>query len=161
MTVLGAGGAAKAIAVEGALAGAKKIYIINRNRERGESLAQLITTKTNTNAKYLEWEKKITLPQETDILINATSIGLFPHVNEKPDIDYQSIKSHMAVLDVIFNDPNSLFLQEAAKQKAQTINGLGMLANQAEINYQLWTKQKPPKGRMEEILKQEFGLKSI
>lgn len=159
VTILGAGGAAKAIAVECALAGANHIHIINKNPQRGQDLANLISQRTNSQSDYLSWNESISIPADTHILINATSVGLFPNVHEKPDILYSSITDKMAVLDVIFNDPNSLFLQEAKKQGAQTINGLGMLANQAEINYRLWTGQEPPKGRMEEILKEEFGLK--
>jgi shikimate dehydrogenase len=64
----------------------------------------------------------------------------------------------MVVSDVIFNDPNSLFLQEAEKRGAKTINGLGMLVNQGALNFTLWTGIEAPIDVMTETLKKEFGL---
>lgn len=158
VTVLGAGGAARAIAVESALAGADKIIIVNRNAERGQALVDLLKEKTPAAVEYVPWQGAITIPAGTHILVNATSVGLFPHVDQKPDINYDSITAEMVVTDVIFNDPNSLFLQEAAARGAQTINGLGMLVNQGALNFTLWTGEEAPLEVMTEVLKREFGL---
>lgn len=158
VTVLGAGGAARAIAVECALAGAEKIFIVNRTAQRGQELADLLKEKTAAQVEFVPWQGTIVVPQGTHILVNATSIGLFPHVDEKPDIDYDTITQDMVVTDVIFNDPNSLFLQEAAARGAQTINGLGMLVNQGALNFTLWTGEEAPLAIMTETLKREFGL---
>jgi shikimate dehydrogenase len=113
VTVLGAGGAARAIAVESALAGAGKITIVNRDAGRGRELVKLINSKTKAKADYLPWTAGVAIPSNTDILANATSVGLYPNTSEKPDINYDGISSSMVVSDVIFNDPNSMFLQEA------------------------------------------------
>jgi shikimate dehydrogenase len=102
VTVLGAGGAARAIAVESALAGAAKVTIINRNTGRGSSLAELISKKTKAASEYIPWAGKLEVPAGTNILVNATSIGFAPNVNEKPALDYDSITGSMAVSDVIF-----------------------------------------------------------
>jgi shikimate dehydrogenase len=64
----------------------------------------------------------------------------------------------MVVTDVIFNDPNTLFLQEAAKRGAKAINGLGMLVNQAAMNFTLWTGVEAPVELMTETLRKEFNL---
>lgn len=154
--LLGAGGAAKAIAVEGALAGLEKIIIVNRNRERGETLTKLLNEKTECKAVYAEWKESYRIPADTDILINATSIGLFPNVDEKPDLEYSTILENMAVCDVIFNPIHPVFLQEAEKQGAKTINGIGMLVRQGALNFELWTKQKAPVDVMYEALNKEF-----
>jgi shikimate dehydrogenase len=99
------------------------------------------------------------VPGDADILVNGTSIGLYPDVDSRPEIDYGSITPRMVVSDVVFNDPNTLFLQAAAARGAQTINGLGMLANQGAVNFRLWTGKDAPRGVMEGVLKAEFGLK--
>ena len=65
----------------------------------------------------------------------------------------------MVVSDVVFNDPNTRFLQAAEKRGAKTINGLGMLANQGAVNFKLWTGVDAPIRLMEQVLKSEFGLK--
>lgn len=156
--ILGAGGASRAISVECALAGAKKIYIANRGRERGEELTQLLKEKTAAEVEFLHWQGAVQVPQDADILVNGTSVGLFPDVDQKPDMDYDTIRPGMVVSDVIFNDPNSLFLREAEQRGAKTINGLGMLVNQGALNFTLWTGVEAPSDVMMDTLKQEFNL---
>jgi len=156
--ILGAGGAARAISVECALAGAKKITIANIEKKQGEELVGLLTERTGVEAKFIMWDKPVQVPTDTNILSNATSVGLFPDIDQKPDIDYKTIQSDMVVTDVIFNDPNSLFLQEAQKRGAKTINGLGMLVNQGALNFTLWTGVDAPIEVMVETLSKEFGL---
>lgn len=157
MTILGAGGAARAITVEAAMQGVAKIRIINVS-ERGEELSRLLNEKTPAKAEYVPWTPGIAIPEDTDILVNATPLGLYPNVNQRPDIDYSTIKAGMVVCDVVFNDPNTLFLQEAARMGAETVKGLGMLANQGAINFELWTGVEAPLEVMEETLREEFGL---
>lgn len=156
VTILGAGGAARAIAVECALNGAAHINIINRSIEKGEELASLIQMKTNSRAKYLNWKNNMEIPSDTDILINATSIGFSPNVTDKPDIDYTTITPEMCVCDVIFNSAETIFLKSAAENGAKTITGLGMLVQQAALNFTLWTGVEAPVDVMEDALKKEF-----
>lgn len=158
LTILGAGGAARAISVVCALEGAAKIHIVNGSAARGSELVALLNEKTSVCADLIPWEGAVDVPDGTDILINATSVGLYPNVDQKPNINYDSVRSGMVVCDVIFNDPNSLFLQEAAKRDAETVNGLGMLVNQGAINYKLWTGQDAPVDVMTETLRREFGV---
>lgn len=156
VTILGAGGAARAIAVECALNGAKHINIINRNEERGRELAALLNEKTKCPADFLVWEKGIRIPEDTEILINGTSAGFSPNVTEKPDIAYDSVTEKMCVCDVVFNPAETVFLNEAAKRGAKTVSGLGMLVQQAALNFTLWTGVEAPVEVMEEALKKEF-----
>ena len=156
VTILGAGGAARAIAVECALNGAAHINIINRSIEKGEELASLIQMKTDSSAKYLNWKNNMAIPSDTDILINATSIGFSPNVTDKPDIDYTTITPEMCVCDVIFNPAETIFLKSAAEKGAKTITGLGMLVQQAALNFTLWTGVEAPVDVMEDALKKEF-----
>ncbi|MDO4266130.1 MAG: shikimate dehydrogenase [Eubacteriales bacterium] len=158
VVILGAGGAARAISVECALAGAEKVTIVNVTRERGEALVKLLQEKTSAKAEFVLWDRPFSVPADTDILVNATSVGLYPNVNEKPDINYDTIAKHMVVTDVVFNDPHTLFLQEAEQRGAKTVNGLGMLVCQGALNFTLWTGEEAPLEVMEETLKQEFGL---
>lgn len=158
LVVLGAGGASRAICVESALAGAKHITVINIDRKQGEELVDLINNRTNAKAEFVFWDHAVTIPEDTDILSNATSVGLYPHTDEKPNINYDSIRPHMVVSDVIFNDPNSLFLQEAHKRGSRTINGLGMLVNQGALNFTLWTGVEAPIDIMTNTLRREFNL---
>ena len=156
VTILGAGGAARAIAVECALNGAIHINIINRSAEKGEELASLIQSETDSSAQYLTWESSMKIPADTQILINATSIGFSPNVTDKPDIDYSTITNQMCVCDVIFNPAETIFLKTAAANGAKIVTGLGMLVQQAALNFTLWTGVEAPVDVMEEALKREF-----
>ena len=156
VTILGAGGAARAIAVECALNGAVHINIINRSAEKGEELASLIQSETDSSAQYLTWESSMKIPADTQILINATSIVFSPNVTDKPDIDYSTITNQMCVCDVIFNPAETIFLKTAAANGAKIVTGLGMLVQQAALNFTLWTGVEAPVDVMEEALKREF-----
>ncbi|GIV69404.1 shikimate dehydrogenase [Caldilinea sp.] len=155
--VLGAGGAARAIAVELALAGARRITIVNRSRERGEALVRLLIEKTPAQAEFVPWQGAYCVPQGADLLINATSIGLFPNVEDAPDIDYDSIFPGLIVCDVIPNPPNTLFLRRASERGAATLDGLGMLVYQGAIAFKMWTGQEPSVEVMRRALAAEFG----
>jgi shikimate dehydrogenase len=138
MVVLGAGGAARAIAVESALAGAASITIVNRTPARGEELAALVADRTPARANYVHWEGTYAVPEGVGILVNATSIGFHPST-ETPDVDPASVHSGMVVADVVANPPETPFLRMAADRGATPLQGLGMLVNQALTNARLWT----------------------
>ena len=74
--ILGAGGAARAIAVELALAAAADITIVNRDAGRGDQLAALISREAHVPARYIAWHGDFSLSADTEVLINATSIGM-------------------------------------------------------------------------------------
>lgn len=156
--ILGAGGASRAISVECALAGARKIYIANRAAARGEELVQLLRSRTEAEVEFIHWTAPVEIPEDVEIFVNGTSVGLFPDVDRKPDVNYDTVRPGMVVSDVIFNDPNSLFLREAEKRGAKTINGLGMLVNQGALNFTLWTGEEAPVDVMMDTLKKEFNL---
>ena len=155
ITLLGAGGAARAIAVECALAGAAHITVINRNQQRGEELAALISSATKASSAYLPWTEHVRIPEDSDILIQATCVGLGS--DEKPDIDYSSILPHMTVSDVVFNPVMPSFLKEAQKRGAKVVTGIGMLVQQGALNFELWTGESAPVQAMYDALEREFA----
>jgi len=157
VVVLGAGGAARAATVELALAGAKRITVVNRSPERGRELADLLSSRTPASASFVQWGAAYAVPAGTDILVNATSIGLFPNVTDKPDIAYGSIAPGMVVCDVI-HTPMTPFLAEAQSRGAQIVDGLGMLVYQGVIGFKLWTGLDAPVEVMHRALAEAFGL---
>ena len=156
VTILGAGGAARAIGVECALAGAKTIDVINRNETRGRALVDVINANTPADAEYLPWNGTAEIREETDILINATCVGLLPDGDACPDIDFGCVRPDMVVCDVVFNPVDTVFLRKARERGAKTIDGLGMLVNQGCINYTLWTGEPAPRDVMYAKLRSEF-----
>lgn len=156
ITLLGSGGAARAIAVECALAGAKQITVVNRTRQRGEELVETLRAHTGAWAEYLPWDRQLPVPEGTDILINATPVGMRPWEQEAPDLDYTTVNSHMIAADVAFDPADTQFLARCADRGARTINGLGMLACQGALNFTLWTGVEAPFEVMYQALEREF-----
>jgi shikimate dehydrogenase len=157
VVVLGAGGAARSTTVELALAGASRLTVVNRSPGRGRELVDLLNSRTPVSASFAAWEGAYALPAGTDILVNATSIGLFPNVNDRPDIAYESIEPGTVVCDVI-HAPTTPFLDEAGRRGAQTLDGLGMLVYQGAIGFKLWTGLDAPVKVMYDALARAFGL---
>lgn len=157
VVVLGAGGASRAIAVETALAGAASITVVNRDETRGRAVAGLIAGKTPARAGFVAWTRDFVVPESTDVLINATSIGLFPGVSDLPAVDLSSIRPGLVVADVIPNPPRTAFLSAVEARGARTLDGLGMLVNQGVIGIRLWTGREPDPAVMRDALEAIFA----
>ncbi|MBS1253356.1 MAG: Shikimate dehydrogenase (NADP(+)) [Anaerolineales bacterium] len=157
VVVLGAGGAASAITVELALADATHITVVNRTLTRGQTLTKLLNEKTPIKADFVPWDSPYAVPADTDLLINATPIGLHPDVDDAPDIDYDTIRAGMTVCDVIPNPPHTLFLRRAEARGAQTLDGLGMLVYQGAIGFEMWTGVDAPIEVMHRALAKVFA----
>jgi len=157
VVIFGAGGAARAIGVEVALAGASAITIVNRSTERGEELTYLLDEKLPVDADFVPWDKTFVIPDGTDVLINATSIGLFPDVNARLDLDIESLTSKTVVADVIPNPPETNLVRDAKGKGCKVIDGLGMLVNQGVIGIRHWTGIDPDPNIMRSALEEVFG----
>lgn len=158
IAILGAGGAARAIAVELALDGAKDFTIINRDATRGEELAKLLVNKLGVSAQYVPWSPGFKIPDFINVVINATSVGMADSGNYDLDIDLGSLSKNMIVADVIVNPPQTNLLKSAAKLGARTIDGLGMVVNQAVIGVKYWTNFEVDPAIMHAELKRVLKL---
>lgn len=156
ITMLGAGGAARAIGTELALAGASSLLVVNRSEKRGRELVERLKDKTGVDAEFAPWSDEIAPPDGCDVLINATSIGLYPDKNA-PSVDFSSVDPKTIVADVIPNPPKTRFLKEAAQRGCETIDGLGMLVNQGRIGIKYWTGIDPDTDVMRKALEEIFG----
>ena len=139
VVVLGAGGAARAIAVELGLAGAAHVTIVNRTRERGETVVALVDEETPADAVFVPWDTTYRVASDADVLVNATSIGLHPDTDATPDVDHDSLRADLVVADVIPNPPSTVLLRAAAERGCTTIDGLAMLVGQGVLAVRYWT----------------------
>lgn len=158
VVILGAGGAARAISVELALAKARKITLVNRVEDRalGESLIEVLKA-LGVQCAYVDWTEAYDVPTDGDILVNATPLGLYPNVHEKPNLNYDSLRPELYVQDVIPNPAYTPFLEEADKRGCRWQSGMGMLVNQAALNIEMWTGLKPNKKVMTEAFEKAIG----
>jgi shikimate dehydrogenase len=155
--ILGAGGAARAIAVELALAGAAHLTIVNRTAERGGQLAEHLAGQTPAEADFAAWEGDYIVPAEAEVLVNATSIGLDSPEARVP-VDPASLRPELLVADVVFNPPQTRLLEEAAALGCTILDGLGMLIAQGAIGYKLWTGVDPDTEVMREAVEEFLGV---
>lgn len=155
--ILGAGGAARAIAVELALAGAASITVANRSADKAEAIVRLLKEKTGCEAASLPWSGELAVPEGVDVLINATSIGL-GDAEAMPSVRTESLSHAGIVADVIPNPPMTRLLRHAKEQGCQTLDGLGMLVNQGVIGAELVLGVKLSAEIMEKTLALIFGV---
>ncbi len=157
--IFGAGGACRAISVEMALKGVGEITIVNRKEDKalGDALVEILTTKTKAKISYEDWNGPFSIPVGTDIVINATSVGLYPDVNDIPNINLDSITKDMFVQDVIPNPTESAFIKEMKKRGIPCSTGAGMFINQAALNIEMWTGLKPDKDIMLKALEEALS----
>src|SRR5216683_2392265 len=136
--MFGAGGAARAIAVEAAFAGAASITVMNRDPKRGAGLVALLNEKTRARSELVVWDRTYRVPDVTNIVVNATSVGLFPNVESRLDLDAESLRPSMVVADVIPNPPRTTLIRDAEARGCVVLDGLGMLVNQGVISIKHW-----------------------
>lgn len=155
--LFGAGGAARAIAVESALAGAATITVVNRDPARGSELVALLNERTPTRAELVVWDGAYSVPDGTEIVVNATSIGLFPDVDARLDLELDSLRPELVVADVIPNPPRTRLIRDAEQRGCTVLDGLGMLVNQGVISIKHWTGVDPDPAVMRNKLEELFG----
>jgi shikimate dehydrogenase len=162
VVVFGAGGAARAISVEMALAGASHITIVNRSPKRGDELLELLQTKVTQRtdgklqSKLARWDQTFSIPDNTDIVVNATSIGLYPDLDARLNLDVKSLLPSMLVADVIPNPPRTNLIQDAEQRGCTVIDGLEMLVNQGVIGVEYWAGITPDPSVMRAALEEVF-----
>ena len=157
VVLFGAGGAARAIAVELALAGAARITIVNRSESRGAELFELLRSKLQHDVELVRWSGEYHVPETTDIVINATSIGLYDADARLPLV-VESLKAGMVVADVIGNPPRTRLIRDAEARGCRALDGLGMLVNQGIVGVQYWTGVEPDAKVMRLALESALGL---
>jgi shikimate dehydrogenase len=155
--LLGAGGAARAIGVELLRAGAGSVTVVNRSEARGRELVAVLDAVAPGRSSFVPWRGDYAVPAGTDLVVNATSIGLFPDVEARVPLDVGTLAPGMLVCDVIPNPPRTRLVRDAEARGCAVLDGLGMLVNQGVIGIQLWAGQDPDPEVMRRALLDVFG----
>lgn len=156
--LLGAGGAARGVAVRLALAGAHRIIIANRRPERARGIAETVNKHTPASGEIAEMTVQALtgLLPETDLIVNTTPIGMFPNTGEMPPLPVEFLEKKHLVADLIYNPMDTTLLRRSRAAGAATLGGLGMLLYQGAIAFELWTGQKAPVDIMRQALAAHF-----
>ena len=143
--VVGAGGAARAVAFGLLEAGVKDIVVLNRTHARAEALVADLGAHYSAGqlqAQPLTPEALVSATQDATLLVNATSVGMWPHVEASIWPDEMPIPAHLAVFDLVYNPLETQLLRQARQAGAYPINGLGMLVRQGALALAMWVKQE-------------------
>lgn len=150
--LMGAGGAARAIAFQLAKDGAI-VTIANRTPARAVALAKEVGRIGKAKAAGLDELEN--LIQNSDILINSTSTGMYPETHETL-VTSDMMHSNLVVFDIVYNPVDTLLLKEAKKAGAKTIDGVMMLVYQGAEAFKIWTGKTPPVEVMESAVRERL-----
>ncbi len=145
--IIGAGGAARAVAC-GLMARGAYVLIANRTQERAVALAREIS------AQAAPMERVGSLRPQ--ILINTTSVGMWPNVEESP-VPAAVLRKGMIVFDAVYNPPETRLLREAKAAGCQCISGVEWFVRQAALQCEMWTGRPAPRAVMEQVVMARLG----
>ena len=141
VALLGAGGAARAILY--ALLQCEeveRVLLLNRTCSKAESLAEDL----DRSGRVIVEGMNASSVAEVDLLINSTSVGMYPHVEASPLADASVLHADMLVADIVYKPLKTRLMMQAEAVGARAFNGLGMLAWQGARSFELWTGSAPP-----------------
>ncbi|MCP4541781.1 MAG: shikimate dehydrogenase [Chloroflexi bacterium] len=143
--IVGAGGAARAVAFGLLWSGIGTVTVLNRTFERAQTLVSDLGNRpyyaTRLRALPLTQETLIESTRTADLLVNTTTVGMWPHVDGSVWPGGVPIPSHLTVFDLVYNPLETQLLRQARKSGARAIDGLGMLINQGALAFIEWTNK--------------------
>ncbi|MGB9937974.1 MAG: shikimate dehydrogenase [Methanobacterium sp.] len=152
--ILGAGGAARAVAFQILIDHAGSLVIANRTPQNAINLQNEIIEKLNADVKTTDYGEKLENElKDADILINTTPIGMYPNINQKPLVKAEMMHSNLVVNDLVYNPPKTCLIKECEKACAKSISGIKMLIYQGMESFKIWTGIYPSLEIFENALK--------
>jgi len=155
VTILGAGGSCRAIAIQLAIEGVREIEIINRHVSKASDIKNIINKKIPSCLVYaneLSDSSLINSLRDSDILINTTSIGMEPNEDTSIIVDPRAFRRDLVVSDIIYKPSRTKLLKMAEASGCRTINGFGMMIWQGALAFKIWTGYDMPT----ELVKDKF-----
>ncbi len=160
--ILGAGGAARAIAFQILLSGAKNLVISNRTIEKASELRDDLVEKLEPDVQVTDLGHELeTELKDTDILVNTTPIGMYPNISQKPLVTADMMHEDLVVNDIVYNPLKTGLLDEAEKAGAKPISGVKMLIYQGVESFKIWTGIEPPVEVFKKALMDQMNLEII
>lgn len=160
--LLGAGGAARAVAYMCVYYGAKKVYLLNRSVQKAENLAKEIKKAMGKDCIVpMALQEYPKLPDKKMLCIQATSVGLSPDSEKAVIMDEEFYKKIHTGYDLIYRPANTKFMQLVKAQGGQAFHGLKMLLYQGIESFELWNQVKVSEELSEELyqgMKGEMGI---
>jgi shikimate 5-dehydrogenase len=148
VVALGAGGAARA-AVYGLAEAGARIVIVNRTRERAQEIIDALRVRAIAGEPDAV--------ADADLIVNCTSVGMQPKVDESPLPDDAPLKAGVVLYDMVYRPAHTKLMRQVEAAGGRAVGGLGMLARQGAAAFRLWTGVEPPLDVMLATLRKELG----
>jgi shikimate dehydrogenase len=159
--VFGAGGASRALCFALASRGVKALAIIDRLDQASESLVRDINRRVRQCAQFFPFGKAPVgdLVGGSDVLVNASGVGMFPHTEETP-VDRRHLRKGLLVCDLTYNPPRTRLLLDAQQAGCRTMNGVGMAVHQGARGFALLTGRPEPTAIMKDVMRRIIAERS-
>jgi len=147
VVLIGAGGSARAVALAAAQEQPEELVIVNRTPQRAVELAELVGAAGELEAVRaiaLDSPEVANAVNSADVIIDATSVGMYPHADVAPVISAEWLRPCQLVCDLTYNPRDTVLLQAAREAGARILDGTGMLVHQGAIAFEQWTGQEAP-----------------
>jgi shikimate dehydrogenase len=159
--ILGYGGAARAVVVGLSQLGCTEVNVVGRDVQKLSQFQQSWVNTIQTTINIHLWEELPNLIAQTDLVVNATPLGMYPNIEDCPiDSEVMQLKADTIAYDLIYTPNPTQFLKLAQQQNAIAIDGLEMLVQQGVAAFKIWVGETPPIDIMRQALQQHLGLLS-
>ena len=155
VTILGAGGASRAITYQVSRVDCK-VMVLNRSVERARNLVDDLRSQTSAELRYGGLTQLPGVIDDTDVLINTTSVGMSPNVSDSP-VPEGLLHGGLFVYDVVYNPVKTRLLRDAEAKGAGTLSGVKMLVYQGAEAFRMWTGVEPPVELMQRVVEEKLG----
>lgn len=155
VTILGAGGASRAITYQVSRLDCR-VTVLNRSVERARNLVDYLRPQTSAELRYGGLAQLPAVIDDTDVLINTTSVGMSPNVSDSP-VPEGLLHSGLFVYDVVYNPVKTKLLRDAEAKGAGTLSGVKMLVYQGAEAFRMWTGVEAPVELMQRVVEEKLG----
>ncbi|MBL7091782.1 MAG: shikimate dehydrogenase [Candidatus Omnitrophica bacterium] len=153
VSILGAGGAARAVSTQLAKNGAGSIALFDMDRDKAKGLAAKLEANFSNCDIGLVSEADALLQDKPDLLINATPVGMYKE--DRLVFNPEYLHPKLVVYDLVYNPAQTPLLREAKRKGCSGVfNGLGMLLYQGALAFKVWLDVEPPVAVMEQALRE-------
>ncbi|MDJ0661808.1 MAG: shikimate dehydrogenase [Crocosphaera sp.] len=155
--ILGNGGAARAVVVGLAELGCPEIAVVGRDPDKlGQFKQSWDESALTASITVHSWDELSGLVSESELIVNTTPIGMFPHTDNSPvdSFIWEKFPKNAIAYDLIYNPSPTQFLKDAQQQGLTIIDGLDMLVYQGAAALEIWVQQSVPGEVMSQALKQ-------
>lgn len=155
--ILGAGGAARAVVAGLVGANIAAVTIAAREKSKADRMAQLFQGNVPIRGSAWDGEEFDKLLSKADFIVNATPLGMYPHLESQPTINWDLLQQSAVISDLVYNPLVTKFMAEGIRRGHTAVGGEGMLIEQGALAFELWTGVKAPTTVMRQALLSELN----